>query len=944
MSVFPSRRPKSPTISSTTTGEKRAWKQKREDLQSQTEHRSAFMTKSNRPDSEFSNNSHSTKTEVPPTLTSTTTSTTHNTTVTTPSNAISVVLSSPSGVVSNFQPEGGLSPSGPVVTVVSNTSGNQISSSVRLSVPGVSPAIKALNEQILSEVAKVGEQSSTESSHSHQKHVGSFVPPSRPTPPRPSLEGTEGDSKISRISVLDTYHGDIPPPVASTVFGIERPQRASELKSRRLASNRDPLQENSLSIKKKELKPGPELDKRRALIVGELLTTEETHVSGLTQLCEKYRDPIIKAMSENSKMFDARHRQLVEIVFSDVHHILKINTTLLKDLQEVYANWTSTSEIGGILCAVTPFLRLYTVYSSNYDKAIQSLNELFKEEWIGKFITDRFTFESLLILPIQRLPRYRMLVEDLILNTPTDHPDYEKLNLALDVIKKVATFINSAIRQNQSSALLTNLGLTHLIATNRYFVKSGLLTLTIICQYDGSKVKKVKKPITFYLFNDLLFVTRDKKGETNKKQATLKYAMKAAEEGDCTWPLELVLLQDIDDESFELIGPMKTITVQLNSKKEKLEWWNALNKEIESVLKEIFPNLDQPNPAVSLVRREGRFEFPGAGIYDGWWDLGRMQGKGVYEYRGTYYEGDFLMNTMQGQGTFEYANGALYQGEFASGMPHGMGTYCTSSGDKYLGNWVKGKRDGQGEVIFRNGDRYFGEWKNNQIEGHGVFIQLQPYWKYTGTFVNGKAHGKGSLDMLEGTYIGEFEHGKRNGEGTITYKDGTSYVGTWKHDYWNGVGKLTTKQFTYSGTFVRGMFEGKGRQEFHDDLHNVESVYDGNFHSNLRHGKGKFTSKTGYVLSYDGDWQDGIQEGQADILYANQDIYRGPVSNGSPHGNGKMILVNGVVLEGKFTYGVFEGKVDVSNTQGDAFTVDEFGQVMSENCIYLLPPFYPILP
>eukprot|EP01126_Amoeba_proteus_P043679 TRINITY_DN4808_c0_g1_i3.p1 TRINITY_DN4808_c0_g1~~TRINITY_DN4808_c0_g1_i3.p1 ORF type:complete len:199 (-),score=54.19 TRINITY_DN4808_c0_g1_i3:152-748(-) len=198
--------------------------------------------------------------------------------------------------------------------------------------------------------------------------------------------------------------------------------------------------------------------------------------------------------------------------------------------------------------------------------------------------------------------------------------------------------------------------------------------------------------------------------------------------------------------------------------------------------------------------------------------------------------------------------------------------------------------------------------------------------------------------MLEGTYVGEMEHGKRSGEGTITYKDGSTYVGMWKHDYWNGIGKLTTNQFTYSGLFVKGMYEGKGRLEFHDQFHNVESTYDGNFHNNLRHGKGKFTSKMGFIISYDGDWQDGIQEGQADIQYANQDIYRGPVSNGAPHGNGKMMLVNGVVLEGKFVYGVLEGKVEVSNSEGDAFTVDEFGQVLGENSVYLLPPFYPVLP
>eukprot|EP01126_Amoeba_proteus_P065720 TRINITY_DN939_c0_g1_i11.p1 TRINITY_DN939_c0_g1~~TRINITY_DN939_c0_g1_i11.p1 ORF type:complete len:462 (-),score=45.10 TRINITY_DN939_c0_g1_i11:1148-2533(-) len=213
--------------------------------------------------------------------------------------------------------------------------------------------------------------------------------------------------------------------------------------------------------KKKVLVPSPELDKRRSLIVGELLSTEESYVNGLKQLCEKYRDPMIKSMGENSKSFDNRHRQLIDDVYSDIHTILSINSTILADLQQVYSSWTDQSQIGEILCRITPFLKLYAVYSSNYNKAIQSLNELFanKGDWITKFIFDRNVFESLLILPIQRIPRYRLLVEDLIENTLTDHQDYHHLHTALDVIKEAANLMDTSIRRHQNSVLLSSVGL-----------------------------------------------------------------------------------------------------------------------------------------------------------------------------------------------------------------------------------------------------------------------------------------------------------------------------------------------------------------------------------------------------------------------------------------------------------------------------------------------------
>lgn len=53
-------------------------------------------------------------------------------------------------------------------------------------------------------------------------------------------------------------------------------------------------------------------------------------------------------------------------------------------------------------------------------------------------------------------------------------------------------------------------------------------------------------------------------------------------------------------------------------------------------------------------------------------------------------------------------------------------------------------------------------------------------------------------------------------------KDDRTYLGQWKNDLWWGSGKLETPQYTYTGAFVRGLFEGKGKIEYKDD-----SIYDG---------------------------------------------------------------------------------------------------------------------
>ena len=40
--------------------------------------------------------------------------------------------------------------------------------------------------------------------------------------------------------------------------------------------------------------------------------------------------------------------------------------------------------------------------------------------------------ENLLIMPVQRLPRYNLLLRDLLKQTKDDHPDYEGLTAVCD--------------------------------------------------------------------------------------------------------------------------------------------------------------------------------------------------------------------------------------------------------------------------------------------------------------------------------------------------------------------------------------------------------------------------------------------------------------------------------------------------------------------------------
>lgn len=125
--------------------------------------------------------------------------------------------------------------------------------------------------------------------------------------------------------------------------------------------------------------------------------------------------------------------------------------------------------------------------------------------------------ESLLITPIQRIPRYNLLLADLIKNTPEDHPDLPKLKEALKRMIEMAEQVNLAVKFTENKKKLIQIQqvilfsevddfdkkkMGALVQDHRMFVKEGDLVM--------KDSKGVKQGIHMFLFNDMILVTKKK--------------------------------------------------------------------------------------------------------------------------------------------------------------------------------------------------------------------------------------------------------------------------------------------------------------------------------------------------------------------------------------------------------------------------------------------------
>jgi len=191
---------------------------------------------------------------------------------------------------------------------------------------------------------------------------------------------------------------------------------------------------------------------KRATAAKELYETEVTYVRSIMILTNGFMVPC--------KTEGILTKQEISEIFSNVAQLLAFHKDFLKQLKERIEAWTDETAIGDIVLSVTPYMKLYTAYSANYDKALSSIQAFSKKnprfaEFLERCMQSTsfggLPLNAYLIMPIQRIPRYRMLLEVLVGSTPEEHSDYKQLSEALGVVRDVANYINTHIAKEDNT-------------------------------------------------------------------------------------------------------------------------------------------------------------------------------------------------------------------------------------------------------------------------------------------------------------------------------------------------------------------------------------------------------------------------------------------------------------------------------------------------------------
>jgi hypothetical protein len=299
--------------------------------------------------------------------------------------------------------------------------------------------------------------------------------------------------------------------------------------------------------------------RKRSQIARELLLTEQSFYQGLQQIITVYLRPLTKLSNAGHEAsLSAADRRAI---FSEVEALAVLHhTQLLSGLMERMDRWCMSSVIGDLFSVVTiESLKIHTVWANNYFSALAALKRVKEENpdlqaWLfqqqqrgGAGSLDAgqagarlsLALEDYLIMPIQRIPRYVMLLRELYRYTPPIHPDHLLLRGAIDRVSELAEHVNESKRQSESrervSAIAAAFGRgakkKNALPTSYRGAPFELMTASRTWLRDGDFLETTArggadlKMKTCFLFNDLLVIADAmERGKTVENVASLRFS------------------------------------------------------------------------------------------------------------------------------------------------------------------------------------------------------------------------------------------------------------------------------------------------------------------------------------------------------------------------------------------------------------------------------------
>uniref|UniRef100_A0AAV2LXY9 Uncharacterized protein n=1 Tax=Knipowitschia caucasica TaxID=637954 RepID=A0AAV2LXY9_KNICA len=333
--------------------------------------------------------------------------------------------------------------------------------------------------------------------------------------------------------------------------------------------------------------PAPQADRQDSVelsvhqrvfnIANELLHTEIAYVSKLYLLDQVF----CARLMEESRSRSSFPCDVVQGVFSNICSIYCFHQQfLLPALQKRMGEWDQNPRIGDILQKLAPFLKMYGEYVKNFDRAMELVNTWMERSAPFKAIIQdiqreercgNLTLQHHMLEPVQRIPRYELLLKDYLHRLPQDAPDHSDAQKSLELIATAAEHSNAAIKKMERMRKLLKVyellgGEEDIVNPTNELIKEGhMLKLS---NKNGTTQDRY-----LILFNDRLLYCVPK-----LRLIGQKYGVRARIDVD---GMELKEASSIAvPRTFLISGKQRSLELQARTEEEKRDWIQAIQATI----------------------------------------------------------------------------------------------------------------------------------------------------------------------------------------------------------------------------------------------------------------------------------------------------------------------------------------------------------------------------
>eukprot|EP01087_Luapelamoeba_hula_P022944 TRINITY_DN8355_c0_g1_i1.p1 TRINITY_DN8355_c0_g1~~TRINITY_DN8355_c0_g1_i1.p1 ORF type:complete len:1335 (-),score=374.38 TRINITY_DN8355_c0_g1_i1:61-4065(-) len=354
------------------------------------------------------------------------------------------------------------------------------------------------------------------------------APPKRPPPPVPSRKKVAANDQAATAAGVGSSDGKEKPPVPPVSAKPRLKSRKNPKDIRRKPAGQE--EERSFSTSSANLVEEVKLEKARYVVrkrvVSELLATEESYSTSLQTVVQKLLIPL-----RATKILSAKE---LDTVFMNIEQLSRHHTSFLEQLRARIAGdaWSDSDTVLGdlFLGPKIDFIRDYAGYLNKYNTALISMRHFSEKRPEFRRMKEVFetdlmrssclALDAYLIMPVQRIPRYLLLLKEMGKYTGASHPDHNLVEKALAYVKSIMDELNRNIDRDAHLRIQKIISIedsiqglqTELYHPDRFLVREGLVTLKITNLKDvagGKTLKKakansLKQAFYLFLFNDLL--------------------------------------------------------------------------------------------------------------------------------------------------------------------------------------------------------------------------------------------------------------------------------------------------------------------------------------------------------------------------------------------------------------------------------------------------------